>query len=548
MTRSRSVVAPLAGCLALWLVAPPGSAQDPFQDLARIVGASQRSIDGSGNNARNPDWGRADTQLVRMAPSDYADGFAAPAGADRPDARDVSNGICAQDGPLPNGVGASDFVWQWGQFLDHDIDLTPLAVPAEPFDVPVPTGDPFFDPNGQGGVVLPFTRSAWQAGRVREQMNAITAFVDGSNVYGSDAARARALRTLDGTGRLRTSAGDLLPFNGLGLPNAPDASARFFLGGDERANEQVGLTAMHTLFVREHNHWADRIRGWAAGAVGPDGEPPTGDDVYQMARALVVAELQAITYREFLPVLLGAAAPGVESTYDPALAPMIRNEFSTACYRFGHSMLPNALARIGPDGQSLPAGDLPLAAAFFAPRVILDHGVEPLLRGLASREAQAVDVFVVDGVRNFLFGPPGAGGLDLPALNIQRGRDHGVPSYVDLRVAVGLSKPASFSAVTSDPVVLQRLVSTYASVDDLDAWVGGLAEDRLPDALVGPLVRAVLTIQFTALRDGDAFWYRRYLTPALVTLVERQTLAAIIRRNTAIGRELQDDVFRVARG
>ena len=136
---------------------------------------------------------------------------------------------------------------------------------------------------------------------VRQQINEITAYIDASNVYGSDNDRAMALRTLDGTGRLKTSSGKLLPFNTEAFPNAPDSEdSSFFLAGDFRANEQVGLTAMHTLFVREHNFWTRKVR-----RLYPR---DNGDQIYEKARAIVVAEIQAITYNEFLPVLLGSGS------------------------------------------------------------------------------------------------------------------------------------------------------------------------------------------------------------------------------------------------
>ena len=90
-----------------------------------------------------------------------------------------------------------------------------------------------------------------------QQVNTITAYLDGSMIYGSDATRAAALRTFSG-GLLKTSAGDLLPFNTDGLAERqrrshfPDDS-QLFLAGDVRANENVELTALQTLFVREHN-------------------------------------------------------------------------------------------------------------------------------------------------------------------------------------------------------------------------------------------------------------------------------------------------------
>jgi len=496
-----------------------------------------RTIDGSGNNPSDPTRGAAGTPLARLTTVAYGDGSESPARQDQASPRIISNLCVAQDESRLSSAGASDFVWQWGQFLDHDIDLSPTADPVEPLDIAVPTDDTWFAP----APTILFDRSAYaQVGGIRQQINAITSFIDASNVYGSDEARAMALRTLDGTGRLRTSAGNLLPFNDDALPNAPTAAdSTFFLAGDVRANEQVGLTAMHTLFVREHNHWADRI---AAATPGTDDET-----IYQMARAIVAAELQAITYNEFLPVVLGSNALAPYHGYDPGVSPEIANVFATAAYRFGHSMLSPELRRLDARGRVIAAGDLGLRDAFFQPQVIVDDGIEPLLRGLAKQQAQEVDNQIVDGVRNFLFGEPGAGGFDLASLNIQRGRDHGLPGYNQVRRDFGLPAVTSIADVSPDPNVQACLAAAYSSIDDVDPWVGGLAEPHVAGGLVGETWHAILSDQFERLRDGDRFWYRGYLPRAVVRMVERQSLAKIIRRNTRIGREVSGNVFLVAR-
>jgi hypothetical protein len=497
-----------------------------------------RAIDGSNNNTVNPTWGSADIELLRLTPSDYGDGVDSPAGAGRPSPREISNVVVAQPRPIPNRARASDFVWQWGQFLDHDLDLTPTITPVEEFDIPVPLGDPFFDPAGTGSQTISLDRSFYNAvNGVRQQVNAITAYIDASNVYGSDPSRATELRALDGTGRLKTSGGNLLPFNDHGFPNAPSPDPSLFLAGDVRSNEQVGLTAMHTLFMREHNYWADRFRH--------DSPRLSDDQLYQAARAMVAAEMQAITYNEFLPVLLGRNALAPYGGYKASVNAGIANEFATASYRFGHSMISPHLLRLDRNGKPIPQGNLPLAQAFFNPAEISATGIDPLLRGLASQVAQEIDVYIVDDLRNFLFGQPGSGGFDLASLNIQRGRDHGLPSYNQVRVGLGLLPAASFKEVSSDPKVQANLSRIYASVDDLDLWVGGLAEDHVPGAQVGRVVFTILKNQFERLRDGDRFWYHRYLPPHLVKEVEDQTLARIIRRNTRIRGEIQDNVFVV---
>lgn len=497
-----------------------------------------RTIDGLHNNLANPLWGAASTDMMRMMDDAYPlSSGEVPARADGPSARAVSNAVNAAPGLIYNSVNASDFLWQWGQFLDHDIDETPVG--SIPMDIPVPAGDAWFDPMNTGTMVIGMHRSAFHMDLDghRQQINEITSFIDASNVYGSDYVRSQALRAKDGTGRMITSVGNLLPFNTAGLNNAPTPfDPTMFLAGDVRVNEQVGLTAMHTLFVREHNYWADQF------AI----QFPLADDdeLFERARAVVAAEMQAITFNEFLPVLLGASAMGNYQGYDALAQPMVSNEFASAAYRMGHTMLSPTLKRLDATDQEATGGHLPLQMAFFIPSQTVTNGIDGVLRGLASQPAQQIDTYVVDDVRNFLFGPPGAGGFDLASLNIQRGRDHGLPDFNSLRVAFGGVAATSFADVSNDPAVVSGLASVYASVDEIDPWVGLLAEPSAGDSLVGVTLNAILVEQFNRLRHADRFWYEAYLPTEMVEMINQQTLATIIRRNTDIGAELNDDVFQ----
>lgn len=499
-----------------------------------------RTIDGTNNNTANPEWGAADIPFLRRAAADYADGVNEPSGEDRPNPRVISNEIVAQEEDILNRFHASDFVWQWGQFLDHDITETPTADPAEEFDVNVPTGDPFFDPQSTGSAVINLNRSySEEVKGIREQFNDITAYIDASNVYGSDHERADDLRSLDGTGQLRTSEGNLLPFNVNALPNAPsELAADFFIAGDFRANEQVGLTSMHTVFMREHNYWAKGIA-----KANPD---LSGDQIYEAARSIIGAEMQVITYREFLPRLLGERAIPPYKGYSERVNPGITNEFATASYRFGHTMLSSQLLRFDRRLKEIEEGHLELASAFFDPTKITDEGgIAPILRGLALQPAQEIDTMLVDDVRNFLFGPPGAGGFDLATLNIQRGRDHGLPGYNAIRKAYRLKPVSDFKRITPDRDLQKKLEDVYGSVELIDPWVGGLAEPAVRGAMVGATIQAVLADQFRRLRDGDRFWYQNHLSKELQRLVEGQSLAGIIKRNTKIDRELPENLWRV---
>lgn len=498
-----------------------------------------RTIDGTDNNLTDNELGSTDEELIRLAAVEYADGISEPAGDNRPSAREVSNVVSDQTTTNTNHLGLSDVTWLWGQFIDHDISISENANPAEPFNIPVPEGDPDFDPQSTGTVEIGLNRTVFEDGSVpREQINQITSWIDGSMVYGSDEDRANALREFDG-GRLALTDDGLLIFNDAGLPNASitgsaEEQASLFLAGDVRANENAALTAMHTLWAREHNRVADELSS---------NDPDLSDEqLYQQAREIVVAQIQAITYNEFLPALLGNTTLPEYSGYDRSVDPTIANEFSTAAYRFGHSMLSNELQRLNNDGSVIDAGNLDLQDAFFNTQHVINHGIDSLLKGVTSQEANEVDTQIVDGVRNFLFGAPGAGGFDLAALNIQRGRDHGIADYNQTRIDLGLDPVYEFEDITSDVTVQNKLKDLYGSVDNIDLWVGGLAEDHVNGSTLGETFTSILMDQFTRLRDADRFWYETALDDYTVTQIDSTTLADVIERNTDVD-GLQDNVF-----
>ena len=514
-------------------------------------GQEIRTYDGTSNNLNNIEWGASFSNLQRLGEASYSDGVTSMVFTDRAGAREISNTIVNQapNESIPNNFGTSDYSWQWGQFIDHDIDLTDGSA-DEPQDIPVPIGDPYFDPNSTGTAVISFNRALYDpdtgtdSNNVRQQENEITSWIDGSMIYGSDDERANALREGSDSPYLATSPGDFLPFNTGELTNAngpvPDPSS-LFLAGDIRANEQVGLTAMHTLFVREHNRIARQLQ--------QENPEASAETLFQSARRLVVAQIQIITFNEHLPALVGSNAIPPYRGYDPSVNPTIYNEFSAAAYRLGHSMVNDQILRVGADGQSIEAGPLTLAQAFFsAPQILQSNtAFESILRGLAAQEHQAIDVKVIHTLRNLLFGAPGSGGLDLTALNIQRGRDHGLPSYNDMRATMGLLPVSSFEEITDDIDLQQSLRDAYGDVSKVDLWIVGLAETPLSDqgSQVGELFQAIIVKQFTDLRDGDRFWYENYLSENELDRVRDVTLARIIRNNTAIGNELPDNVFYI---
>jgi peroxidase len=527
----------------------------------RTVPSGTYSIDGSNNNPQHPTWGSTGVDLLRTAPAAYGNGISTPAGANRQSARAISNIVADQGNQdIVNNRLMSAMVYAWGQFIDHDLDLTPTGG-TEEFDIPVPTGDPYFDPNSTGTQVIPTTRSVFDPNTgtttPRQQVNTITAWLDGSMIYGSNAYTAGALRTHTG-GKMKTSAGadgivgtadDLLPFNNLAtlpggiLPMANDAMLvpedQLFAAGDVRANENIELTSLQTLFVREHNYWATKIA-----AANPHW---TDEQIYQAARSRVIAEIQSITYNQWLPTLLGSAGMPAYHGYQANVNPGIANEFSTAAFRFGHSLLGDDVEFL--NNQGLPTADaVSLAQAFFNPPLVSQNGIDPILKYLSSDPSSELDTEVVGSVRNFLFGPPGSGGLDLASLNIQRGRDNGLADYNTIRQSYGLPRVTSFAQINSDPAVQAKLREAYGTtnghdnVNNIDAWVGLLAEQHLKGSSVGVTMRAVLVNQFSRIRDGDPLYFERSMSGGSLRDVENTTLADIIARNTTTT-NLQNDVF-----
>ncbi len=459
------------------------------RDGEEVTLLEPRPVDGAGSNPDQPDWGATGQTLLRLDEARYADGIGAVS-EDLPNAREISNAVVQQEDDNPSSFGLSDLFWAWGQFLDHDIDLTE-AGESEFTPVAVPAGDPAFDPAGEGDAIIPFFRVDPVEGTgettPREFENEITAFIDASMVYGSDAETAEALRGEGG--KLLLDDEDLLLITEGGN----------VLAGDVRAGENVALTSMQTLFPREHNRWVDKLAKQ---------DPSLSDDeLYQAARQMVEAEIQAITYNEFLPLLVGEDAIAAYEGYDPTVNTGISVEFSTAVFRLGHSLLSPEIQRLEEDGSVIAAGNLSLRDAFFSPEEITGNGgIDPILRGLADGTAQELDTQIVEDVRSALFGAPGEGGLDLAVLNIERGRDLGVPTYNDLREAVGLTRAEDFGDITSDAALADALEEVYGDVNLVDAWIGGLAEDPTGGGIVGELFATVIIDQFERLRDGDPFW------------------------------------------
>ena len=310
-----------------------------------------RTIDGTCNNLQRPLIGASLTQFRRLLPAQYEDGISKPIGASQqlrgdffgppwPSARHLSEQIVSS--AKADSKQLTHMHMQWGQFLDHDIDLLGMfEVNCAKvnndirfcFPIKVKDTDRDFGINSDNKARdLPFTRSLpiCQIQTRREHINRITHYVDGSMIYGSNKKTETALRAFRG-GLLKTSGsgkGDL-PFSDM-----RDARGDFlFMAGDTRVNEHTGLAIIQTLFHREHNKIAKQLslinRCW------------NDEKLYQEARKIMGAIIQIITYKEYLPALYGDKwfkfYIGDYRYYSSNKTPAISNVFATAPFRFGHS-------------------------------------------------------------------------------------------------------------------------------------------------------------------------------------------------------------------
>lgn len=514
-----------------------------------LNGQTIRAIDGANNNSLNPEWGSFGDELFGLTSSSFGDGISGLTGQERPNPRVISNHMFAQEELIFDEQNLSDFIWVFGQFIDHEIVLVDDDV-TESLAISIPEDDPVFVPNG---APIGMFRSQGMLGtgtsedNVRKYANEITAFIDGSVIYGSSMSRATWLRSFEG-GKLKMSQGNLLPWNTItgefNDPRDPVAphmedpirnGIKHFVTGDVRANENPLLITFHTLFAREHNRICDDIL--------IDQPELEDEEVYQKARRIVGGILQSIVYSEWLPAM-GIKLPEY-SGYRNDVNPQISNVFSAAAFRMGHTLINSNVLRLDGDGEEIQGGHISLRDAFFNPTVInLAGGIDPYLRGMASQVQQRLDCKVIDDVRNFLFGHPSQGGLDLASININRGRERGLGDFNQIREDIGLPRLRTFGELTSDPVAQQEMLDLYGSIDNIDPWVGMLAEDYMPGAMFGSTIRAILQEQFQRLRDGDKFFFEAdpVLTVQEKSIIRQTTMRDIIMRNSEI-KVMQENVF-----
>lgn len=495
-----------------------------------------RSLSGRCTSSKKASWGQARLAQFSYFPRSTS---VRPTGSNLRSAREVSNILSAQSANTVNKHGLNELFTFFGQFLDHNLVATPENK-RDPLDIDVPASD-----SRLSARKLPFKRSVRRAtgfGRSRRPINILSSAVDLVAVYGPNPFRNRALLEFNHkrvmTGKLKTSRDGLMPLNTAGLRNSPDSSARFFLAGDHRANENPALLAMHTLFVREHNRLVDEIKKKI-----PLLKP---QQLYELARKLNIAQFQKIVYEEFYPAILSRGLPPYRG-FQPTVNPTVSDIFAGAAFRIGHTMVGMQIPRRGHRRQFRPRE---MNDMFFRPASSFSSvEMNNVIRGIAKSPAQEVDLKVVDLLRNFLFtNVRGETGFDLVALNIQRGRDHALPKFNQIRTLFGIPRAKDFGGISRNRRVADALSRAYGHVDNVEAFAGMLAEDHRAGDGMGFTMGAVWRAEFARLRDGDRHFYlnlksypdllRDHMTDEVTILLRKShgTLRDIITRNTATTR------------
>lgn len=469
-------------------------------------------------------------------------------------------------------------VMQWSQFISHDLahtpvrkmissgkpisccsmegnSLSPRHVHPDCAAITVPDKDPVYGKHWVRCMnyvrSLPVLRSECTFGPV-EQMNQVSHFLDGSTIYGSTLTKSRELREFQG-GRLRMDVRNSRKF----LPPETDSNVAShcnggcYDSGDDRVNIYPQLAVIHTIWHREHNRIADKLA---------ELNPEWSDEIlYQESRRIVIAEIQHITYKEWLPILLGKRnvratglyiSSGYSTNYDVDDEPAISNEAATAAFRFLNSLMQGRL--IIPDKSRRIVKSLELSEYFFNPRVIENDDVfDGLLRGLATQTSQKMDMSLIPDITSKLYTTDKNNlGLDAISLDIQRGRDHGLPGYNYYRKHCGLPVAKTFNDFLDyiPSELVSKLRSVYTHPNDVDLVIGGMAERSIDDGLVGPTFRCLLFEQFARTRRTDRFFYDSALqphpfTPAQLAEIRNVTLARIFCNNGDNIERMQPNVF-----
>jgi len=537
-----------------------------------------RTMDGRCNNLHHQYWGSALSPYWRFAPARYVDDLQLPYGLDSmkvngfplPSPRTVSF-IRLAGNKYPFDPKLTNMFMLFGQYFVHDIDLALGPTSDESFKngkkcektcdyaepcMPIKVSPK--DPVRGHQKCMNFLRNSPACIKEhpknchlkREQVNTVTSFIDASQTYGNDPKTARMLRD-EKTGKLKWGLRSRFNPRKHNLPEDFDGhymtckyrteSNFCFLSGDVRTNENIGLTSIHTLFFREHNRIVDILRK-------VDPKMPA-KMLYEEARKIVGATLQNIIFRDYLPYLLGHEGMklmGPYKGYGHDVDASVANEMANAAFRC-HNMVGNDFI-IAKNGRP---ERIPMHITHFNSALLEKVGIDSTLLGMMYSNQKMPDPAKPMSheitEKTHLMGKKQKYGMDMGAINIQRGRDHGLQTYVEYVHRCGLGNIRNWDDLKHlirDPKVLYELQRLYRTPFNVDLYVGGISENLVPGSRVGPTFLCILVETFWRMRDGDRFWHENHqFTKEQLIEIKGTTLEKVICNNSDNLRSVSRDVF-----
>lgn len=510
-----------------------------------------RPIDGKLKN-RCENLGQSFKAYDRFRPAHYNDCIwsfrRAVSGDELPLPRTIINGVLR---PLqrpvlkqvPNLLAA-----MFGQYIAHDVGSKKdsvgtiacctadrsAALPVEQQDkscmpIIIPKNDPDFGVKFPSfgcmsiGIVRSANSTAGNFNTPADQLNQVTGFLDNSPLYGSKEEDMRSLREFKG-GRMITNSDNILP----------ERDGVYFLG-DNRLNQTPQLAIIHSIYLREHN----RI----AGILGKLNHNWSDTKLFEETRRIVIAQYQHIIFNEWLPRFLS-----------PEIMDLIRsplglnyhetstyNEFNHAVFRMFHTALPNEIQFIAQDETVRTE---PFSQQLF--NRLTKTNYEETARGMLF---QPMNTGGFGHMFHGLFAPAGTPGGDLISIDLNRGRDHGLPPYVEILQyffnPIGWLKG---SVNDFDDLKLfinaenrNRLKQNYESVLDIDLFVGALVETPLENTLLGATAQVMFARQFSRFKLSDPYFYTNKLSPhpfssAQLKEIKKATTNHLFCLNSAIAK------------
>ncbi|RXN26191.1 dual oxidase 1-like protein [Labeo rohita] len=430
--------------------------------LCQAIGADSaiswevQRYDGWYNNLADHDRGAADAALVRLFPAQYADGVYLPRQEPHlPNPRQISNIAMSGQSGLLSYKNRSVLSVAFGYHVWSEISASRRpGCPPEFMHIEVQKEDPVFGSNSSKPVLLQFQRAEWDPStgkspnNPRTPMNHVTAWIDGSSIYGLSGSWSDALRTFS-KGLLASGSSQDMPrrsSSGYLMWSAPDPSTgpgsqELYEFGNAWANENIFAVTEGIIWFRYHNYLAFKLH---------EEHPSWSDEeLFQNARKRVIATFQNIAFYEWLPSYLGIQVPSYPG-YQKYVDPGISAEFEAAAVRFGLTLAP-------PD---------------------------------------------------YMYGPLRFSRSDAVALTIQRGRDFGLPSYNQIRESLNMRPINSWDEINpklSNTQFLRKLAELYENdISRLELFVGGLLETQEGP---GPVFSTIILDQFERIRNADRFWF-----------------------------------------